>query len=171
MIPVPALVVEPGLSDVLQLVPILSALGFQITATETFQEAKQSLRTPPRLLVADIRLGEFNGLHLVLRGRSTRPDMAAVVTSAIDDPVLRAEAEAMGATFVVRPIGAEELRAAIARTLLRNPGEPFQPIRAPFERRTGPRRSVSAPRVFEPDRRVSDRRSDVRARLEGVTIN
>ncbi|MEQ1759688.1 MAG: response regulator [Vicinamibacterales bacterium] len=167
MSPSPALVVEPVFSDVLLLVPILSALGFEITATEDFEEARQSLRNPPRLLVTEIRLGEFNGLHLVLRGRSARPDMAAIVTSTVDDPVLRHEAEMMGATFVLKPATADELQAAILRTVLRR--EPT-PIRGPFERRRADRR-VIPPAGLLPERRQSDRRADPRLRLAELTLN
>ena len=167
MSPSPALVVEPLFSDVLLLVPILSALGFEITATENFEEARQSLRVPPRLLITEIRLGEFNGLHLVLRGRSVRPDMAAIVTTTIDDPVLRHEAEIMGATFVLKPATADELQAAILRTVLRR--EPT-PIRGPFERRHGDRR-VIVPAGLLPERRRADRRADPRVRLAEVSMN
>jgi len=165
-----ALVVEPAFSDVLLLVPVLSALGFQVTATESFEEARQSLRVPPKLLVTEIRLGEFNGLHLVLRGLSARHDMAAIVTSTVDDPVIRTEAEAMGATFVLKPSTAGEMQAAIMRTVMRSAQAHGEPIRAPFERRTTDRRA-SRPEGYLPERRRSDRRGDVRTRIVQLALN
>lgn len=168
--PVQALIVEPALADVLLLVPILSALGFQITATESFHEAKQSLRSPPQILITEIRLGEFNGLHLVLRGKSSRADMAAIVTTDVEDPVLQAEAEAMGATFVRKPVSATELEAAICRTVLRSRESPFLPVRAPFERRTVNRRRTQAISLVS-DRRASDRRAEARARIAQLTLH
>ncbi len=170
MIPTPVLVVEPSLGDVLMLVPVLSALGFQITATESFEEAKRGLRLPPRLLVTEVRLGEFNGLHLVLRGLSARDDMSAIVTSTVDDPVIRAEAEAMGATFVLKPSTPDELKAAIIRTVLRDAKAATAPIRAPFERRSASRRALE-PGFVVPDRRRSERRSDARIRIERLTTH
>jgi len=163
--PMTALVVEPLLDDALTLAPVLSALGFQVTTTESFKEATHSLRTPPKLLIADIRLGEFNGLHLVLRGRSARPDMAAIVTSTIDDPVHRAEADAMGATFILKSSTVEELQAAIFRTVFQSVLS-SAPIRSPFERRKSIRRSLPSD-GFTPERRRIERRSDARERLAG----
>jgi DNA-binding NtrC family response regulator len=162
----PALVVEPGLGDMLALVPILTGLGFEITATENFEEAKQSLRVPPRLLVTEIRLGEFNGLHLVLRGRSARHNLSAIVTSTVDDPVLRHEAEALGATFLLKPVSARDLEAAIVRTLLATE----TPVHEPFERRQSDRRAnqSGAPVI---DRRGADRRTDARVRIAQLPPN
>jgi DNA-binding response OmpR family regulator len=152
-----ALIVEPSIADAVFLVTTLSALGFSVTVSDRFQEAKARLRVPPALLVTEIRLGEYNGLHLVLRGKSARVEMAAVVTSRVTDSVLQAEAERMGATFVLKPITLEELRAAICRTVLRTPEAP--PIRPPFERRRTDRRAAAAPHHQE--RRLATRRVEV----------
>jgi DNA-binding response OmpR family regulator len=164
------LVVEPSLKDLLMLVPLLHSLGLQITVAESFQEAKHAMRVPPLLLIAEVRLGEFNGLHLVLRGRASRPAMAAIVTSETDDPVIRTEAEAMTATFVPKPTTPEEWRAAIARTLLRDQNRPFEPIRPPFERRVGQRRVQSATDIAT-ERRQSSRRVELGSRLQSLVVN
>jgi DNA-binding response OmpR family regulator len=167
---VPALIVEPQLPDLRLYASILSALGFDVTTTETFEEARHSLRVPPTLLIADIRLGEFNGLHLVLRGKSAHPDMAAIVVSDVDDPVLQAEAESMGATFIHKPVEPEEIEAAVCRTVLRDRGAAFVPIRAPFERRRSDRR-VSPLSMSELERRRSDRRASARARIQQLATH
>lgn len=169
MTPTPALVVEPVVGDTLVLVPVLSALGFQVTATDSFEEARRSLHSPPRLLITELRLGEFNGLHLVLRGLSSRPDMAAIVMTTVDDPVLRTEAEAMGATYMLKPATAEELQAAILRTVFRSREIPG-PIRPPFERRHAERRSHPQAGAL-PERRRADRRRDARLRIAGVSVH
>ena len=72
MTPAPALIVEPVLSDALFVVAVASSLGFQVTVANNFQEGLDRLRVPTVLLIADIRLGEYNGLHLVMRGKSLR---------------------------------------------------------------------------------------------------
>lgn len=154
-----ALIVEPSSTDVLLLLPILSLLGFQVAVAETFQEAKGLLRPSHRLLVTEVRLGEFNGLHLVLRAHSLNPQMAAIVTSGVDDPVLRAEAEAMGATFVLKPLAAAEAQAAVVRTVLRKPSVTFEPIRAPFERRSRDRRTLAGDSGWPSERRRLERRT------------
>ena len=116
-----ALVVNPTLSEALSTVELLTAQGFEVTVAETFAKAKDRLTArPPALLVTEIRLGEYNGLHLVLRGKAQRSSMAALVVSGVTDPVLQTEAEAMGATFLVKPFTNTELLAAVSRTLFQN---------------------------------------------------
>ena len=157
--PASALIVEPSLADAMFIVSTLSLLGFRVTVSDSFHEAKARLRVPPTLLVSEIRLGEYNGLHLVLRGKSARPDMAAIVMSRIADPVLQAEAERMGATFVRKATTADEFRAAVCRTLFRSPEFLDTPITAPFERRRGSRRAIDIA-GYGTERRMSDRRRE-----------
>jgi DNA-binding NtrC family response regulator len=160
-----ALIVEPSLADAMFVVSTLSLLGFRVIASDNFHEAKALLREPPALLVSELRLSEYNGLHLVLRAKSARPDMAAIVTTQVADPVLQAEAERMGATFVLKPTTSEEFRAAVCRTLFRSPDSLGQPIRAPFEQRKADRRrGETAEHRLE--RRVSDRRREVTALIQ-----
>lgn len=160
MAPASALIIDPVLTDAMFSVAAATSLGFHVTVANTFQEALERLRVPPVLLMADIRLGEYNGLHLVLRGKAARRDLAAIVTSGIADPVLQPEAEQFGATFVLKPTSAQELRAAICRTLFQGTSSLGGPIRPPFERRTSDRRST-LPAWHHPERRTGPRRRDV----------
>ena len=155
--PAPVLIVQPVLSDALYLVATVSSLGFHVTVADNFQEGLERLRVPPVLLIADVRLGEYNGLHLVMRGKSIRRDLAAIVTSAAADSVLQSEAEQLGATFMLKPTTTRELRAAVCRTIFRTADSPPDPIRAPFERRQAERRGA-IPAAYQPDRRIVDRR-------------
>jgi DNA-binding response OmpR family regulator len=149
------LVVEPTLADLLVVVSTMSHAGFYVTAAETFEQARPFL-TPqhPSVLVTALRLGAYNGLHLVLRGKAMRPQMAALVLSDDADAVLQAEAEAMGATFMVKPIAERELLAAVCQTLFRR--DSSSPIRPPFERRQWERRIQVA--TVTPEQRIADRR-------------
>jgi DNA-binding NtrC family response regulator len=166
-----ALVVERTLPDALAIGAVLTDCGFQVTVAESFVKAKERLSArPPAILIAEIRLAEYNGLHLVLRGKSLRADMAALVTSTIADPVLKADAEAMGATFVLKPCRDSDLEAAVFRTLF-NVAHPHasQPVRPPFERRKRQRRAVA--RTREPERRTGDRRQDPVALLRTLAAH
>jgi len=154
-----ALVVEPSAADAVWMALVLSELGFSVTVSDTFQDARAQLTVPPALLVTELRLGEYNGLHLVLRGKSAHPDLAAIVTSRIDDPVLYVEAEQLGATYVLKNIGAPAFRAAVLRTVFRS-NPPEGSIRPPFERRKSDRRRQVDP-IHEPELRVAERRRDV----------
>jgi DNA-binding NtrC family response regulator len=159
-----ALVVDPKLNEALSVVALLTDQGFEVTVAESFAKGKDRLNMrPPVLLLTEIRLGEYNGLHLVLRGKAQRPNMAALVMSSHADPVLRAEAEAMGATFLVKPVETRELLAAVTRTLFQR-DRAEGPIRPPFERRRTERRAAIV--VIGPDRRLGERRQDLASRLQ-----
>lgn len=82
---------------------VLSSAGYLVSSTSVFEEAKQRLLiSPPDLLIADVRLGAYNGVHLVVRARADQPDMPAIVSHATADPVLEVEARRAGACYVVK---------------------------------------------------------------------
>ena len=160
--PLTAIVVEPTLEDVWFVVSSLADRGFHVTVAEDFLEAKTLLdRHPPALLITSLRLHAYNGLHLVLRGKAARPDMAAIVLSAVADSVLQAEAERMLATFVRKPTTTQEFLAAVYRTLFRS-ADDTAPIRPRFERRIAQRRRPAAA-MRDAERRVAERRRDLGA--------
>lgn len=155
--PMSVLVVEPALDELLIVTSMLSSAGFHVTAAASFAQARALLGGARRfaLLFTALRLGMYNGLHLVVRGRCVQPTMAALVTASSEDATLQAEAEILGATFVVKPTTSQECIAAILQTVFRR--DPSAgPVRPPFERRRGERRSAAQP-VGE-ERRRSDRR-------------
>jgi DNA-binding NtrC family response regulator len=142
-----ALVIEPSSPWLLQVLTTLSSLGLDTTVAETFHDARTTLcSTQVSVLVTAIRLHDYNGLHLVLRGTTAWPGLAAVVTCSVADAVLQSEAERLGATFVVMPVSPEDLAAAVCRTILRTPqpGADLDPIRPPFERRSRELKKASA---------------------------
>ena len=148
------LIVEPLTAD---LVFATARVPFAPQIADGFAAAKVALMTnPPDLLITPLRLGAFNGLHLVLRGKTSRPDMAAVVLSEASDGALRREAEALGATFIVLPVAPQQLQAAIMRVLLGRSEE--GPVQPPYERRVAVRRGHAIEVAAE--RRVKDRRRD-----------
>jgi DNA-binding NtrC family response regulator len=155
---VSVLVVDPVATDRVFTGAALSAAGFHVTVSETFASAKERMAARrPSVLIAEVCLAEYNGIHLVIRGLATGK-LAAVVTCGHEDPVLRDTAEKLGATFVVKPITASEMVAAVLRTLLRNESTKA-PLRAPFERRLSDRRGPTAIGIAPVlERRLSDRR-------------
>lgn len=157
--PPSALVVEPSAADAVWIALMLTELGFSVSVSDTFQDARTQLTARPALLITELRLGEYNGLHLVLRGKSSQPELAAIVTSRIDDPLLYVEAEHLGATYVLKTVGPQEFRAAVLRTFFCT-GPETESIRPPFERRRIDRRR-STGSVHEPELRVAERRRNV----------
>ena len=82
----------------------LSDRGYSVAAVRTFGDAKALLdSSTPDLLIADVRLGEYNGLQLAIFGREDHPDLPVIVTNATEDKIVEADAIRYGATFVADP--------------------------------------------------------------------
>ena len=97
---------------------ILNRAGFLATGAASFEEASRALSdATPDLLIADERLGAFNGLHLVVRGRAVSPRMRAIVTSNITDSVLEKDARHLNAVCVVKPSDPMEWLSPVSKTL------------------------------------------------------
>jgi DNA-binding NtrC family response regulator len=113
-----AVVVDGNTPDRVNTVLLLEAAGYQVRSARSFDEAKTLLAAErPHLLVTDLRLGQYNGIHLVLRSRSDYPGIVAVVTSRIADPVLEAEVHRQHAHFLLRPLTGPQLLEAIASSV------------------------------------------------------
>jgi DNA-binding NtrC family response regulator len=81
---------------------IMTRWGFTVLPCATFENARTTLTDGGvDSLIVDVRLGMFNGLQLVHLARQMHPTMRLIVMSGFDDPVLRAEAESAGATFLL----------------------------------------------------------------------
>jgi two-component system, response regulator RegA len=84
--------------------------GEDVVAHSTFEQARKALQTTQfDALITDVRLGAFNGLQLAVIGRDTYPNIRLIVFSGFDDPVLRTEAEHVGATYIVKPVTGAKL--------------------------------------------------------------
>lgn len=56
-----------------RLIRPLLEVGRTVTGTSSFHDARQRLEhDPPRVLISDIRLGAYNGMHLALLSMHTR---------------------------------------------------------------------------------------------------
>jgi len=105
--------------DVLNtLVRFLTVSGYQPVGLLDFREAKDYIdQTPPDVLVTDVRLGSFNGLQLAIHLRAAKANAGIVVLSAWDDPNLRQEAAAVGATYELKPLTKDQLVKAVTSVL------------------------------------------------------
>jgi DNA-binding response OmpR family regulator len=93
----------------------LMAAGYDVVVSNDFSEGRMQIQVrKPDVVVADVRLGEFNGLQLGWLAREVRPDVHLVIISGWDDCVLRRDVTSLGAAFVQKPFQAAELLAAIA---------------------------------------------------------
>lgn len=101
------------------LAEMLSEAGYDVVTAATFPEARRILReSPPDLLIADVRLGSFNGLQLVISGQHRVP---AIVITGYADTVLEAEARRGGAEYLIKPFNPERLLTLIRTKLGTSP--------------------------------------------------
>ena len=118
------LVVSPDNARLAATIQMLSNAGYRTSGTTTFEDGKRRLDTTrPDLVIADERLGEFNGLHLILHGRAGRPDMAGIVTTPTRVAGLEADAQRLEVDYFVtgdllQPVS-HALDAVAARRRLR----------------------------------------------------
>ena len=89
--------------------------GFSVVPASSFAEAHRLMSfVRPAVLITDIRLGEYNGLQLVVQAGTLDPVPSVIVTSGYGDPVLVAEAERLGAIFLLKPVQPSRLVALIS---------------------------------------------------------
>ncbi len=111
-------VVDSDLTARASCVEALQAARYRVSEVGSFQAARHLLESiQPDLLIADIRLGEFNGLHLVWRRHVEYPQRPSIVTNAYADPVLERQARAFNAPYLVKPLSRERLLRVVARAL------------------------------------------------------
>lgn len=98
------------------LVNLLMGVGHDVIAAFGFKEAAQALVDhSPDLLISEVRLGAFNGLHLVIRCRNTHPATRTIVLDGTYDSGLEFEAHRHGAIYLVEPVDEVELLAQVSR--------------------------------------------------------
>ena len=89
--------------------------GYRVVEARTFGEARTTLeRQPPDLLITDIRLDGYNGLQLLVTSDTPIP---AIVFTNLPDPVLEADARALGAEYLLKPVSRNELLSRVAALL------------------------------------------------------
>ena len=128
------LVVDDSL-DRSETVRVLRQGGYRVTTAATFEQATEILASaPPDVLITELRLGAFNGLHLIVRCQVRSPDVVAIVHTAFADRVLEAEARRMNAEYLPRPVAPSILLATIARRLGAQPERRRSPAGKPPQR-------------------------------------
>lgn len=109
------LLVDDDLAVLRMMTGWLTHAGHEVVPCATFESAKRALATKtPEVLVTDVRLGAFNGLQLIVLAKADHPGMRAIVLTGYDDPVLREEAAATGAAFLVKPIDAQHFLESVS---------------------------------------------------------
>jgi len=109
------LIVDENPLALTALIAALTAAGHSTTGVPSFREGIRALTTTvPALLICSVRLGPFNGLHLLMRGRAEHAGLPAILMGPPSD-VVALEARALGAAvYLTQPIDLEALTAAVA---------------------------------------------------------
>jgi DNA-binding response OmpR family regulator len=84
---------------------LLSEHAYLVGIASSFVEGQALLKSvTPDLLIADLRLDDFNGLQLAIHSHLYHPDVAVIVTSAHGDSYAEGEAKRHGAAFIIDPL-------------------------------------------------------------------
>lgn len=112
------LIVDDTLATLGALAELLTHAGYDVVTAPDFEEAKKKIDAEaPDLLIVDIRLGPYNGLHLVVRERLAHPERPVIITTGFPDALLEAEARRYGAEFLEKPIRSADLIALVKKLL------------------------------------------------------
>ena len=102
---------------------LLKNSGHEVVFAPGFEPAIKKLdQIAPDLLITDVRLGGFNGLHLVIRSQSTRPNMRSILLDRVHDPVVAADAKHHNAAYLGGMVTASSLAQHVSQLL--NEGGP-----------------------------------------------
>jgi CheY-like chemotaxis protein len=100
------------------IVEMLRDVGYVVTGAATYDAAKRLLALGSYdLLITDVRLRGFNGLHLVRQSHQDSPEMATIIITGYDEPMIEIEAGRYGAEFVRKPLRAPEFLKTVTRCL------------------------------------------------------
>ena len=102
---------------------LLYDAGCAVVSASSFHAARKALDcVEADLLIADVRLDDFNGLHLAILTRLQRPRTRVIITHACPDSILEQEARRCEAAFVVNPLANPDflpsIRSALAEKAL-----------------------------------------------------
>ncbi len=123
------LIVEDNDATRTGLCELLKRAGYSAEATSSYEEAIRVMREDtPDLLIADVRLGPYNGLQLLVTSPKRVP---TIIMTGFPDPVLEADARHLGAQFILKPVAPPALLTLIEDQLA---GRPAQELSGPTRR-------------------------------------
>lgn len=107
------LVVSPSPNLSRALARAVRRTGYQLVVAGTFEAAKARLADRPGLIITELKLGAYNGLHLALRG-----SVSGIPAIVVADKAFEHDVEHAGAVWVSpETVVSSDLTATIARVL------------------------------------------------------
>jgi DNA-binding response OmpR family regulator len=108
-------VVNPDAERLAEQLVQLQRAGCTIVGATSFQEARAVIGGyRPDVLVTNVRLGDYNGVHLAIITRMKHGPVPTIVIGEAD-AVIEGEAQRAGAQFLTAPADPEELVAMVRR--------------------------------------------------------
>jgi DNA-binding response OmpR family regulator len=92
----------------------LGSAGYELAIVTTFASAKALLETRPALVISELKLGEYNGLHLALKARAL--GIPAIIVGP-QDVVLQKDAEELGATYLTSVLRRSQVLELVAERI------------------------------------------------------
>jgi DNA-binding response OmpR family regulator len=127
----------------------LGSAGYELAIVTTFAAAKALLETKPALVISELKLGEYNGLHLALKARATG---VPTIVVGPQDPVLQKDADDLGATYLTSVLRRSQVLELVAERIGSTPVPTDVPVAgdllAQFERESNALNTVTARRVL-----------------------
>jgi DNA-binding response OmpR family regulator len=97
---------------------MLRDTGYDVTPASSYEAAKTLVAASPYdLLITDVRLRGFNGLHLVMQCKRDSPEMGVMIMTGYDEPLMELEASRYNAQFIRKPIKFSELLDGVSKCL------------------------------------------------------
>jgi len=116
--PYRVLIIEDDENALLGLAELLRSADHDVTPSSSYEEAKTLLAVGTYdLLVTDVRLRSFNGLHLVMKVRAQSPDMAVIIMTGYEDSLMELEARRYEAQFIRKPFKPADFMELVADSL------------------------------------------------------
>ena len=111
------LIVEDDENTLAGWVELLRTAGYLVTGVSSYEEGRQELAAMPDLLITDVRLGVYNGLQLLMRGRMVNPHLQGIVVTGYADSIVRREAVYLHAEHLEKPVDADRLLQVVSNAL------------------------------------------------------
>jgi DNA-binding response OmpR family regulator len=109
------LVVDDDVATCNGLKEVLRRENFEVMAVGTYAEGRAALDGfQPDLLIADVRLGEYNGLQLLAMNPRAIP---TIVITGHADVVIELEARRLGADYLIKPVSPAALMILVHQKL------------------------------------------------------
>jgi DNA-binding NtrC family response regulator len=96
-----AVIVDHDPALVSRLAPLINGAGYETIVCTRFEGARTLLHSGRSIgvLISNLRLGEFNGIHLVYLAKLGAADTRALIYAGAHDPWLAREAQRAGAFY------------------------------------------------------------------------